>query len=81
MAKKKNVDADDEGNYLPFLQPGQDVHRLIYLMEYARKRGFQVGPTVKIGELTVQIRDLRLSGDESAAPETDIWTEAGHREE
>lgn len=50
---------DDDGNVILPPPPDSDVARLIYLMEYGRKRGFRIGPVVKIGETTVQVRDLR----------------------
>lgn len=50
---------DPDGNTLPAPPVGTNVGDLIYLLEYGRKRGFRIGPTVKIGEVTVQVRDLR----------------------
>lgn len=71
----KKIDADEDGNDLPEVT-SSDVKDLIYLLEYARKRGFQVGPTIKIGEVTLQVRDTRLTGD-PREPETDIYREHG----
>lgn len=74
----KIPDHDDDGNDL-VLDPKSDVGQLIYLLEYARQRKFQIGPTVQIGSVIVQVRDLRLFG-EKGEPESDIWKENGHEE-
>lgn len=50
---------DDDGNVLTPPEPGSDAANAIYLLEYARKRGFRVGPTLKIGDVVMQVRDLR----------------------
>lgn len=59
MSKAEDDIIDDDGNKILPPPDDSDVARLIYLMEYARKRGFRIGPVVKIGETTVQVRDLR----------------------
>ena len=59
MARKRTEIIDDEGNELPPPEPGTPVANLIYLLEWGRKRGFRIGPTVKMGELVAQVRDLR----------------------
>lgn len=80
MTRKIDL-TDDDGNAFPPPDPGSDVGRLIYLLEYARKRGFQLGPMVQIGDVVVQVRDLALAKRENATvPETDIWKEHGHDE-
>lgn len=73
--------ADENGNDLPELDPHGDMAKLVFLLEYARKRGFRVGPTVQIGELIVQVRDLRQQeGKASPVDDGDIWAEHGHKE-
>ena len=75
---RKNVEViDDEGNTMPV--PGQeasDVEKAIYLLEYARLRSFRIGPTLKGGDLVVQVRDLRqeaqLSRDQREAATPDL---------
>jgi hypothetical protein len=75
MDSVKRLEADEDGNDLPAVT-SKDVLDLIYLLEYARKRGFQIGPTVKIGEVTLQVRDTRL-GEAPRGPEPTIWQEHG----
>lgn len=73
--------ADEEGNLLPELEPGSPLAQIIHLLEYGRKRGFQIGPTVQVGDVIVQVRDLRQSlNKEQDVKETDIWEEHGHKE-
>lgn len=52
---------DDDGNDIPVPDPGSDVMKLIYLLEYCRKRRFRLGENVQIGEVTVQVVDLDLA--------------------
>lgn len=56
---RKSEIVDEDGNELTPPEPGTDVAHIIYLLEYARKRGFKVGPALKVGETTIQVRDLR----------------------
>jgi hypothetical protein len=73
---------DDEGGELPVAPRDSDVGQLIYLLEWARIRGFRVGPTVQVGELIVQITDLRQDeGRRSDPPDPGPWAAAGHVEE
>lgn len=80
MARK--IDADDDGNDLPVPPADSDVGQLIYLLEYGRQRGFRIGPTVQIGNLIVQVNDLRQKEGRTNTnqPETTIWQENGHDE-
>lgn len=59
MAKRSNDMIDDDGNELP--KPPQDsaVWAVIYLLEYGRKRGFRIGPQLQVGEITLNVADLR----------------------
>ena len=78
----KQIDADEEGNDLPVPLADSDVEQLIYLLEYGRKRGFRIGPTVQIGNVIIQVSDLRQSEGrrQSNDPEPDIWEQSGHKE-
>lgn len=49
---------DDDGNEILPPDPTTEIGQAIYLMEYARKRGFQV-PQIQIGSVTVYVNDLR----------------------
>jgi hypothetical protein len=72
---------DEDGNALPAPEPRSDLSDLIQLMEYARKRGFRIGPMVRCGKLTLQIQDLRQSeGRGKMEPEKSIWEEHGYEE-
>lgn len=53
------IDSDEDGNAVPLPPAESDLAQLIQLLEYGRKRGFRIGPTVQIGRLTVQVADLR----------------------
>lgn len=78
----KQIDADEEGNDLPVPPADSDVGQLIYLLEYGRKRGFRIGPTVQIGNVVIQVSDLRQSEGrrQNNDPEPDIWEQNGHKE-
>lgn len=56
---RKTEVIDDDGNTLLPPDSDSDVSHVIYLLEYCRKRGFRIGPIVRIGNIGVQIRDLR----------------------
>lgn len=82
MAKRNTNEADEEGNELPIPPGDSDVGQLIYLLEYGRRRGFRIGPTVQIGNVIVQVNDLRQNEGKhvSNTPEADIWEQNGHKE-
>lgn len=72
---------DERGNALPALDPASSVYQLVALLEYARIRGFRIGPTVKIGDVTIQVQDLRQSeGRGVPEPEVGPWAAAGFPE-
>lgn len=48
-----------DGEPLVVPEPGTDVAHLIYLLEYARRRGFKVGPNVQLGSIALQVHDMR----------------------
>jgi hypothetical protein len=58
MSRIKDV-LDDDGNIIDPPPPDHPVHAVIYLLEYGRKRGFKIGPTVQVGDTIVQVADLR----------------------
>lgn len=79
---RKTTLVDDDGNEILPPEPGSPVAQVIYLLEYARKRGFQI-PTVQIGDVILQVRDLRQAADakrDGVPPEPDIWAQHGHEE-
>lgn len=74
MARKTEI-IDDDGNALPPPEPGSPVAQIIYLLEYARTRGFRIGPQVQVGDTIVQVLDLRqakaMQQTEDAIPDLD----------
>lgn len=78
----ESVKHDENGDPVPV--PSQDtavgeaVAAIQQLMEWARKRGYSIGPEVQVGDVVLRIRDLRQSADAKAkSKETDIWKEHG----
>jgi len=73
-------DHTSEGEMLVVPEPGTDVAHLIYLLEYARRRGFRVGPAVQIGGLAIQVQDLRQVEDDPARSASDpgVWAVHGY---
>lgn len=43
------------------LPKSDDVSRAIHLMRWARREGYRVGPTLIVGDVTMQIEDIRQS--------------------
>ena len=78
MARSNDV-IDDDGNLIAPPPPDHPVMAVLYLLEYGRKRGFRIGPTVQVGDTIVQVRDMRLKEDRPApgTPEASIWQENG----
>lgn len=76
------VDHDDDGNPLALPDAASDVAQLIYLLEWARIRGFRVGPTIQVNNLIVQVSDLRQASrrDRDDAPDPGPWAAAGYEE-
>ncbi|MGN6107240.1 MAG: hypothetical protein ACTHU0_19185 [Kofleriaceae bacterium] len=69
----------ESGETFP-LSPDDHVSRLIILLEYARRRGFRIGPTVQVGDVTLAVRDLRQddrSERDGSDPAPGIWEQAG----
>ncbi len=80
---KKIEIIDDDGNVIPPPPASSDVHQLIWLMEYCRRREFLLGPTVQVGSVTAQIVDpaLRKKLGNDVGDERTIWQTPGHTEE
>ena len=57
--RNKHEVVDEDGNVLPPPEPGTDAANAIYLLEYARKRGFRLGPVIRVGAIEMQVLDLR----------------------
>ena len=76
------VEWDDEGDPVPQPAKESDLADLIQLLEYGRRKGYRIGPVVRIGKITVQVADLRQHvGDGlDLAPEPSIWEEHGYPE-
>ena len=71
---------DEDGNPLPQPAENSDLRDLIALAEWCRAKGFQLGPLVRVGKITTQIRDLRQAEgkrDRDEAPDLGIWAENG----
>jgi len=75
---KKQELADDDGNSLPPIDPNSDVGRLTYLLEYCRIRGFRVGPRIQVGDVVLEVKDLRQTEGRSEPDEPSIWAAHGH---
>lgn len=76
-------DAHDEvGNPVLAVDPVSPAGQLVALLEWARRRGFRIGPLVKIDGLTVQVQDLRQTEGRHVDPPDDgsIWDQAGYED-
>lgn len=74
---------DEEGNDLPVPPAASDLAQLIQLLEYGRRRGFRIGPTIRVGSIVTSIIDLRqdeLPRGAEGPGEIDPWVAAGHLE-
>jgi hypothetical protein len=56
---KRTEIIDEDGNVIAPPEPGSALSQIIYLMEYGRTRGFQIGPHVQFGDVIVTVKDLR----------------------
>ena len=57
-----------QGDELPAPAPGTDAADLIYLLNYCRRRGYKLGPTIQIGRIAVMVTDLRQIEEADASP-------------
>lgn len=73
-------DADDEGRPLTPPPGATDAAQLIYLLEWARLRGFRLGPSIKVGEIVLQVQDLRQREGGAGLDDSDPgpWAAAGY---
>lgn len=80
MARNTSDVIDDDGNIIAPPPPDSPVAQIVWLLEYGRKRGFRIGPTVQVGDTIVQVRDMRLKEEQPQprAAETTIWQENGY---
>lgn len=53
--------------------------RILWFMEQARKRQFRVGPFLRVGNVTLQVADLRQSQPPPTDDGPSIWQLAGHQ--
>lgn len=77
------LDVDSDGNPLNPPDVSTDAGTALYLLEYARVRGFRIGPAIQVGSVTFQVQDLRQTADvkrQAEAPESNIWADHGHTE-
>lgn len=77
-----DITEDIDGNEIVPPPAATDVGQLIYLLEWARRRGFTVGPNVRVGALVLQVQDLRQTEGRGKQPPADPgpWAIAGHQE-
>jgi hypothetical protein len=59
MATKRTDVIDEDGNIINPPQVDSPITAIVWLLEYGRKRGFKIGPTVQVGDTIVQVEDLR----------------------
>lgn len=80
MRRNEILNIDDEP--LPVPDAGTDVAHAIYLLEYARRNDFRVGPMIRVGSLIMQVSDLRqnASGAKDNAVDPSAWAAAGYEE-
>lgn len=44
---------------MPELPPTDPVRRAIHLLEYARRQDFRIGPTLIVGDVRIEVEDIR----------------------
>jgi hypothetical protein len=78
------VETDADGDPLPMPAENTDLADAIQLLEFCRRKGYVVGPMLRVGKLVMQIVDIRqrkregLTGD-PAPDKSDIWEEHGYK--
>lgn len=58
----------------PPLEPTDHVERAIRLLTWARAAGFRVGPTLQVGDVTMQVDDVRQRKQEGIGGEPQRMT-------
>lgn len=61
---------------MPARKPPNSVDELIRLAAWARERGYRIGPVVELGELKLQLQDLRQPGVETGRAPDDVVDDA-----
>lgn len=79
IRNRKRVNADEEGNDLTPPPEDSPVHAIMYLLEWGRQRDFQIGPTIQVGDVIVQVSDRRQNRA-PGVPERNIWAAHGHEQ-
>ena len=80
---ESDVEFDEAGDPVDAPSPntavGEAIAAIKQLMEWGRRRKFQIGPEVQVGDVVIRIRDLRQAEAmaKPAAKEQDIWEEHG----
>lgn len=76
---KPAASIDEHGNPLLEVDPNSMCGQLVALLEYGRRRGFRIGPFVQIGDVRLQVQDLRQDEGRGVAPVDDPgpWVAAG----
>lgn len=75
------VEFDEDGDPLPIPPAGSDLAALIQLLEFGRRKGFRIGPTVRVGSIVLQVKDLRqpeADGARDVDPEPGIFAQHGY---
>lgn len=69
--------ADIDGNVLSPPPKDSDLEALEQLLLFCRRNDFQITGGVRIGSITLGIRDLQQKGGASGVPDVDVWQAAG----
>lgn len=77
----RRTHADEDGNDIPEVKPDSDLGQIMAFMEWGRRRGFVIGPTIQVGETIVQIADPKARIEKTErVPDTSIWASHGHED-
>jgi hypothetical protein len=63
---------DEHGNPVLEVDPLSSAGQLVALLEWARRRNFKLGPMVKIGDVMVQVTDLRQDEGRGRVPDEQL---------
>lgn len=69
--------SDVDGNELPPPPPDSDLAQIQHALLFGRRNDFQIGPYIRIGNITMQVRDLRQRPSQDGIPEIPPWVAAG----
>lgn len=80
------TDPDDPSpDDLPAVPETDTLARILWFVEQCRKRGIRVGPHMRVGDVQLQIKDLRQAAVEGYGTNRGegpgIWEQAGFKEE